>query len=204
VLCPAQALPSRWDAASQTLRYTLLDEDGEALMLDIPWSRLHAHAIGRIEALGENLPAGILVVARVVRRRGHLVGEPLSLVLPQEAANPIDALHFAAGPEHRPSSLVERLLKSSTPDRPVPDSDEPPPAAVPVVLADLRALIEAEAQRGCAGVAPSVIHDRVAQAHRNLRHAGMSLFADPAPDVSPPESLLRSLFLVQRVEQALA
>lgn len=204
VLCPAQALPSRWDTASQTLRYTLLDDDGEALILDIPWSRLHAHVIGRLEVLGENLPAGALVVARVARRRGHLVGEPLSLVLPRRAISPIDALHFDDRPECRPSPLVERLLKSNTPDRPVPDNDEPQPAAVPVALAELRALIEAQAQRGCAGVTPGVIHDRVAQAHRGLRHAGMSLFADPAPTVSPPETLLRSLFLVQRVEQALA
>lgn len=70
-------------------------------------------------------------------------------------------------------------------------------------FADLRALIEAEAQRGCAGVTPGAIHDRVAQAHRNLRHAGMSLFAEPAATVSPPEALLRSLFLVQPVERAL-
>jgi hypothetical protein len=203
VLCPAQALPARWDNASQTLRYTLLDDDGEALILEVPWSRLHAHVIGRLEALGENLPAGVLVVARVVRRRGHLVGEPLSLVLPGRAINPIDALHFDDAPERRPSPLVERLLKSNTPDRPVPDNDEPRPAAVPVPLADLRALIEAEAQRGCAGVAPGVIHDRVAQAHRNLRRAGMSVFAEPAPTVSPPEALLRSLFLVQQFEQAL-
>ena len=172
-------------------------------MLDILWSRLHAHAIGRLEAMGGNLPAGALVVARVIRRRGRLVGEPLSLVLPRRAINPIDALHFDDGPEGRPSALVERLLKSHTPDRPVPGNDEPRPAAVPVALAELRALIEAEAQRGCAGVAPGVIHDRVAQAHRNLRHAGMSLFTDPAPTVSPPETLLRSLFLVQLVEQAL-
>jgi hypothetical protein len=75
---------------------------------------------------------------------------------------------------------------------------------VPEALADLRALIEAEAQRGCSGVAPGVIHDRVTQAHRDLRHAGMSVFADPAPALSPPEALLRSLFLVQQVEQALA
>jgi hypothetical protein len=75
---------------------------------------------------------------------------------------------------------------------------------VPAALAELRVLIEAEAQRGCAGVAPGVIQDRVGQAHRNLRHVGMSLFADPAPAVSPPETLLRSLFLVQQVEQALA
>jgi hypothetical protein len=203
VLRPAQARPARWDNASQTLRCTLLDDDGEALTLDVPWSRLHAHAIGRLEALGENLPAGALVVARVVRRRGHLVGEPLSLVLPTGAGNPVDALHFDDGPERRPSRLVERLLKSNAADRPVSGHDEPRPAAVPAALAELRALIEAQAQRGCAGVAPGVIHDRVGRAHRDLRHAGMSLFADPAPAVSPQETLLRSLFLVQQVEQAL-
>jgi hypothetical protein len=74
---------------------------------------------------------------------------------------------------------------------------------MPVALADLRALIEAEAQRGCAGLTPGAIHDRVAQAHRNLRHTGMSFFAEPAATLSPSESLLRSLYLVQQVEQAL-
>jgi hypothetical protein len=204
VLRPAQALPARWDSASQTLRYTLLDDDGEALVLEIPWSRLHAHAIGRIEALGGNLPAGALVVARVARRRGQLAGEPLSVVLPGRAVNPVDALHFDEAPGRRTSSLVERLLTSDIADRTVPDVDEPRPAAVPVPLADLRALIEAQAQRGCAGVAPGVIRDRLAHAHRSLRHAGLSLFAEPAAAVSPPEALLRSLFLVQQVEQALA
>jgi hypothetical protein len=204
VLRPARALPTRWDNASQTLRYTLLDADAEALILEVPWSRLHAHVIARLEALGENLTADALVVARVVRRRGHLVGEPLSLVLPGRAVNPVDALHFDDGPGRRPSPLIERLLKSDTPDRPAPDYAEIRPAAVPVPLADLRALIEAEAQRGCAGVAHSVIHDRVAEAHRNLRRAGMSVFAEPAPTISPPELLLRSHFLVQQFEQALA
>jgi hypothetical protein len=205
VLGPAMTLPSpRWDNVNQTLRYTLLDDEGEALTLNIPWSRLHAHAIGRLEALGGTFPAGALVVARVVRRRGQLVGEPLSLVLPRRTSNPVDAVHFDDGPDGHSSPLVERLLTSGTPDRPVPGNDQPRPAAVPAALADLRALIEAEAQRGCAGAAPGVIHDRVAQAHRNLRYAGMPLFADPAPAVSPPEALLRSLFLVQQVEQALA
>jgi hypothetical protein len=203
VLCPSQARPARWDTVSQTLRYPLIDEDGEALTLHIPWSRLHAHTIGRLELLGADLPAGALVVARIARQRGHLVGEPLSLVLPSRAVNPVDALHFDDGPERRRSSLVERLLTSNAPDRPVADDDEPQPAVASVALVALRALIEAEAQRGCAGVAPGVICDRIAQAHRNLRHAGMFLFADPAPAVSPPEMLLRSLFLVQQVEQAL-
>jgi hypothetical protein len=203
VLRPARALPARWDAASQTLRYAVFDDDGAAVTLEVPWSRLHAHVIGRLEALGEDLPEGALVVARVVRRRGHLAGEPLSVVLSGRATNPVDALHFDDAPGRPPSALVERLLRSSTPDRPVPDNDEPRPAAVPLPLADLRSLIESEAQRGCAGVAPGIIHDRVARAHRNLRHAGLVLFAEPAPAVSPSEALLRSLFLVQQIERAL-
>jgi hypothetical protein len=203
VLCPAHALPARWDSASQTLQYTLLDDDGEALTLEVPWSRLHAHVIGRLEALSENLPAAALVVARVVRRRGHLVGEPLSLVERGRAMSPIDALHFDDGPERRQSLLVGRLLESSTPDQLIPDSEEARPAASPVPLADLRALIEAEAQRGCAGLAPGVIRNRVADAHRKLRHVGMPIFAEPDPTISPPEALLRALFLVQQVEQAL-
>ena len=204
VLRPAQARPARWDQASQTLRYPLLDSDGEALVLEVPWSRLHAHLIGRLESLGENLPAGALVVARVARRRGQLVGEPLSVVLPGQASQPVDVLSFDDGPQRHPSPLVERLLRSNAPDQAIPDDDEPLPAAsMPVALADLRALIEAEAQRGCAGLAPGVVHDRIARAHRSLRHVGLSLFADPAPAISPSEVLLRSLFLVQQVEQAL-
>jgi hypothetical protein len=203
VLWPAHSLPARWDIASQTLRYTLLDDDGEALTLEVPWSRLHAHVIGRLEALSENLPSAVLVVARVVRRRGHLVGEPLSLVERGRAINPIDALHFDDGPERRKSLLVGRLLESNTPDQPVPDNEEARPAAAPAQLADLRALIEAEAQRGCAGMAPGTIRNRIADAHRKLRRVGMSIFAEPDTTISPPEALLRSLFLVQQVEQAL-
>ena len=204
VLRPARALPARWDGASQTLRYVLLDEENEAVALEVPWSRLHAHVIGRLEALGEDLPAAALVVARVVRRRGHLVGEPLSVVARGPAAHPVDALHFDDGPGQRRSRLVERLLKSHTPDRPGPADGEQPTAAVPVQLADLRALIEAEAQRGCAGVAPGYVHHRLVQAHGDLRRIGLSLFAEPPPAVSPAEALLRSLYLVQQVEQALA
>jgi hypothetical protein len=73
-----------------------------------------------------------------------------------------------------------------------------------VQLADLRALIEAEAQRGCSGLAPGVIHDRVAHAHRALHDVGLSVFAAPAQAIGPAETLLRSLYLVQLVEQALA
>jgi hypothetical protein len=203
VLRPARSLPAQWDAVNQTLAWALLDDDGEGVVLEVPWSRLHAHVIGRLEMLGATLPAGALVVARVLRRRGRLIGEPLSLVVPGRAINPVDALHFDTGPKQRRSPLVERLLKAGTPDRVVAEDSEPSPASVPVALADLRSLVEQEAQRGCAGAAPGVVHDRVAQAHRGLSQIGLSLFADPDQTVGPAELLLRSLYLVQQTERAL-
>lgn len=200
VLRPARALPPEWDEAAQELRCPLADADGEPLTLDVPWSRANAHAIGRLEALGGNLPAGTLVVARVSRRRGRLTGEPLSLILPGREDGPVDALHFDEGPGQGPSPLVERLTRSGAPERPAPGDG---PAAVPAALAALRGLLEAEAQRGCDGAPPGVLRDRVAAACRDLRHAGLTVFGDPDPALSPPDLLLRSLYLVQQVEQAL-
>jgi hypothetical protein len=203
VLRPVQVLPAQWDAVNQLLTCALLDEVGETVTLKVTWSRLHAHVIGRLESLGTTFASGTLVVARVVRRRGQLVGEPLSLVLPGRPINPVDALHFDGGPARRTSTLVQRLLTSNTPDHVDTDDDQQPTAPVPAALTDLRSLIEREAQRGCAGVVPGVIHDRVTEAHRALRQIGLTAFADPDTAIAEAEVLLRSLYLLQRVEQAL-
>jgi hypothetical protein len=129
------------------------------------------------------------MVARVTRRRGQLAGEPLSLVLPGRAINPIDALHFDDAPRRRQSTLVERLLKSGTPDQPALDNDGQRPAAVPVPLADLRALIEAEAQRGCAGVAPGAIRERVPRRTETfVVRACPSSQSPPRPSARPKHS----------------
>jgi hypothetical protein len=138
----------------------------------------------------------------VVRRRGQLVGEPLSLVLPGRPINPVDALHFDDGPTRRSSTLVQRLLTSNTPDQVDTDDDQPSTVHVSAPLTDLRSLIEREAQRGCAGVVPGIVHDRVTEAHRALREIGLTAFADPDTAIAEAELLLRSLYLVQRVEQA--
>ncbi|HEY3529334.1 MAG TPA: hypothetical protein VGK78_09295 [Nocardioides sp.] len=207
VLRPAQTLPTHWDPARQVLSWPLLDGDGEVVVLEVPWSRLLAHAIGRLEALGERLPDGALVVARVQRSRRRLVGEPLSVVLPGRALNPVDSLHFDDGPRPVRSSLVARLLKSGTPDRATDAADESPvegPRSVPVPLAELRALVEQEVQRGCSGSVPGTVHGRLAQAHAALRDVGLAVFADPDPELGAAESLLRSHYLVQQVERALA
>lgn len=203
VLRPAGSLPAQWDPARQTLSWALLDHDHQAVVLELPWSRLHAHAIGRLEAIGERLPDGALVVARVQRLRGELVGEPLSVVHPGRSINPVDSLHFDDGPEPVRSSLVARLLQTGTPDQVVPAEPADARAPMPVRLTELRSLVEREAQRGCAGSVPGSVQGRLAQAHRALRRDGYSLFAEHPDDVPPAECLLRSLYLVHQVEHAL-
>lgn len=205
VLRPAAALPAQWDAVSQTLRWPLLDEQEEVLVLEVPWSRLHAHAIGRIESLSGALPPGACLVARVQRVRGLLVGEPLSLVLPDRTADAVDALHF--DPDPRPaagSALVGSLLAAGAADRPTsPDATADDPGLVPAPVAAVRSVAEQAAQRGCGGTVPGDVHSRLAQAHAAARAVGLSLFVEPDPALDPAESLLRSMYLVQQVERAL-
>ena len=207
VLQPAQAAPAHWDPADQTLTWMLLDHEGQVASLRVPWSRLHAHAIERLEALDPALPEGTLVVARVRRTRGRLLGEPLSVVMPGRAINPVDSLHFDQGASRTKSGLVTRLLRAGTPDRVSGDDDETgamPAGPLPAALAGLRVLVEQEAQRGCSGAAPGTVVTKLNTAHSALRDAGFPVFTDAEADLQPTEALLRSLYLVQQVETALA
>ncbi|MCM0639395.1 SWIM zinc finger family protein [Cellulomonas wangsupingiae] len=201
VVRPAAALPAQWDPVEQTLRWPLLDGRGDVLVVEVPWSRLHAHAIARIESLGAGLPAGACVVARVQRVRGRIVGEPLSLVLPDGT---LDALHFDPDPEPSAgSALVAGLLAAGTADRPTsPETAADAPGAVPAPVAAVRAVVEQAAQRGCGGTVPGDVHRRLAAAHAAARAVGLAVFVEPDPALDPAESLLRSSYLVQLVERA--
>lgn len=206
VLRPARTLPTQWDGVAQTLRWPLLDAQDDVLVLEVPWSRLHAHVIGRVESLDAALPPGACVVARVQRVRGRLVGEPLSLVLPGRDAGVVDALHFDAGPSPSVASgLVAGLLAAGTVDLPTQGGATADDAApVPAPVAAVRSLVEQVAQRGCGGTVPGDVHGRLAQAHAAARAVGLSLFVGPDPALDPAEQLLRSLYLVQQVERALS
>jgi hypothetical protein len=135
------------------------------------------------------------------------VGGPLSVVLPSRALKPVDSLHFDDGPQPVRSSLVARLLKAGTPDQVTGQADgadrSASPLTVPVPLAELRVVVEQEAQRGCFGSVPGTVHGRLAQAHTALRDVGLSVFSEPDPALDAAESLLRSHYLVQEVERAL-
>lgn len=208
VLRPAAALPARWDAVAQTLRWPLLDESDDVLVLEVPWSRLHAHVVGRLEALTDGLPDGACVVAHVRRVRGDLVGEPLSLVVPG-ADRPLDALHFDPAPHPTTPpragarSLVAELLARGDADRPTSLPPDDTPVVVPAPLAAVRAVLEQVAQRGCAGTAPGDVHRQVATVHAAARAVGLTVLGEPDPTLDPAEVVLRSAYLVQQVEHAL-
>lgn len=197
VLAPAGAERPAWDPAAQVLRWALRDAEGEALVLELAWAPHHAAAIARIEAIGDSLPADTLVVARVERRGGRLVGLPLSLVT--RASSAVEPLHFAA-PRPR-TSVTAGPVSAGESALGVPDDEVH--AAAPSALADHRGMLEAIAQRGCAGLAPSVVHDRIGAGHRALRNVGLAVFGDPDPSTGPAAAVLRSLYLCRVTEVAL-
>jgi hypothetical protein len=199
VLQPAIIASSVYDRAEQALRWPLTDIAGESLLLELPWSQQNAHAIGRIETLGD-LAEGTLIVARLQARQGQLVGFPLSLIHPDRAAESVDSLHFHPGT--RGSELVAALQRSGTADRGENAPSEHSP--VPLPLAGLRAMIEQFGQRGSEGHRPAALHSALMGAHRALRDIGWLVFRDPEPAVAPAELLLRSHTLVQQAELLLS
>ncbi len=198
VLRPATFGRPVYDRAEQALRWPLGDSAGETLLLELPWSALNAHAVGRIETLAT--PAeGTLVVARMQARQGVLTGFPLSLINPG-AAEPVDSLHFDPGT--RGSDLVAALRRAGTADR--GDDASAAHGPVPTPLAGLRATIEQLGQRGSEGHRQAAIHAEVSQAHRALRDSGWLVFHDPDPSAAAAEVLLRSHVLVQQAELLLS
>lgn len=204
VLAPAGAAPVAWDPTAQTLRWPLLDASGDVVALEVPWSRLHAHAIGRLEGLTQPPAPGTLVVARVRRRHGAVVGEPVSLVPPDTDGPAVDCLHFddpsGAG---RPSTLVRSLLAAGADDADGPTDDHDSPVALPAPLVALRSLVERHAQRGCSGVPRDDVWRALGAAHASLRAVGLTVFVEPDRDEDAAVLLLRSLYLTQQVEHLL-
>ncbi len=202
VLRPTSTAATWFDPTRQTLQWPLIDNDGALLLIELPWTRLHAHAIGRIETLADTaLPDGHLIVAQLYRRHGQLTGFPLALINPALDNAPLDALHFDSS--HRTSDLVAALQRAGTPDRTL---DSSPGAAnmFPAAVAELRAVLERLAQRGTSGALPGAVHRELTAAHRRLRQTGWTVFTDFDLESDPADLLLRSHALLQQVERVAA
>lgn len=199
VLAPATVEAPAWDPAAQALRWAIRDDKGEALTLEVAWAPHYAAAIARIEAIADKLPADTLVVARVERRGGRLVGLPLSLIT--RASGAVEPLHFPLGDSR--TSVAAGSVSAGGSASGGPNDETDVSAAVPGPLADYRGTLEAIAQRGCAGLAPGVVHDRIGTGHRALRDVGLSIFGDLDPTTASAAGVLRSLYLCRMTEIAL-
>lgn len=205
VLRPARSGSVAFDRARQVLVWPVVDEDGQALALELPWAEHLAHAIDRVERLA-TLDGSTAVVARVHLRAGGLVGEPLGLI--RVAAPRTDLLHFDEAPTRsaRPG-LVDRLRRAAAPQ--VTAVDEPDDdgwsarTGLPTALVAMRTLVEQRAQRGVAGLAPGVLAGEVARATVTLRAQGFHAFPEHADGVDDAALLLRTHYVVQQVERVL-
>jgi SWIM zinc finger len=204
VVRPAGFGTPAFDLNRQLLQWPLVDAAGEVLMAELPWLDLHAHAVGRIESLG-NLPAGSALVLRTRLSGQGVVGEPVSVVLPDRPINPVDALHFHEGRGGSRSRWVAAMR-----GRAVRDDlavGEEGMARPPVTqLVDLRSWLEQQAERGTAGADAAAMAAALARQHQTLRRVGLHCFPelDPAVERDPAELLLRAHYLLRQVELALA
>lgn len=195
VVRPSEHGEPYFDPARQVLVWPLFDTAGEVLNVEVAWSELQAPAIARIEEL-EALPVGALVVLRTRPTPAGVVGEPLSLVLPQRPAGPVDALHFA--------DVSGEATHGTAPRGPIPEGVDAHLPAIPA-LVEFRGWLEAQAERGTAGADPQAITSVLARHHRALRGVGLHCFpeVDPSASHDPADLLIRSHYVLRQAELAL-
>lgn len=191
LLAPRSWGPPAYDAARQTLVVPLRDDEDAVLLLELRWSALAAPAVRRLESLASSeLPPGARLVARLARRRGVRVGEPLSLVLDDGR---VEALHFGA--DDGADSAA-----SDAGDGREGEEDGALEPDLPAPLRDLRAWTLRQLERGTGSVQPSSLLEQLDARHRLLRDVGLSVFpAVGADGRDPAEALLRSHYLACQV-----
>lgn len=180
VLRPARFTDPRYDAATQTLVWALLDAADDRLELRVPYSPLDAAMVERLEALGRSggPAAGTLVVARLRPGPGGLTGEPLSLVhrtAPPGAA--VEALHFAT--DAAPAGRRRRGSPAGGPPAEVARAG----GGLPPELVRLQAALARLAERGAGGGAP--VLDDLSRGLADARAAGMPVFRGLGEDDDP-------------------
>ncbi|MBL8471809.1 MAG: SWIM zinc finger family protein [Rhodocyclaceae bacterium] len=178
-LQPARFEAARFDAAGQTLRWPLVDTEGQYLYAELAYSDYSRHAIERIEALpaGDNT-RGLIVVAQLAAAREAPVAQPLSLIDSQAAGRPggrgVDALFFDPAPETGLASNIAQHLRALVAPRPAPTQVA---AAQPRALAEARRQLQARAERGVAPGQAAAWRDAAACWIRDAQDAGFTALA---------------------------
>lgn len=207
VLAPARLGPAEFDAVRQVVRRDLVDETGAVLPLELRWTPLTAHAVDRVERLGEvDCPAGSWLVCRVVRGPAGFVAEPLSVVRPDWR---VDCLHFDDAPD--PAKAARRRRRAPAPDpAPEPEGETEDEARerlrdrLPAPARALDRWLAAQLERGTGATAPGLLRATLEAHHRECRALGLALYPSVGDDLDPADALLRSHYLTRQLAQVLA
>lgn len=207
VLAPAKWGQVRFDAVRQTLVWPVHDSTGAVILIELVYSDYSAHAIRRIEQLTERaIPAGTLLVARLRRTAGGLVGEPLSLINPDAGPDdqPVDALHFAPAPHtNRVSRWQSSLLKGVKADSREAVTTEPV-IAPHLPLLELRQFLRMQAERGFSGHRVAVLDAEMAAHAVRLADSGYTPVAHALGMQEAMETrLIAANFLCMQYERLL-
>jgi hypothetical protein len=206
VLAPADFEPAAFDPASQRLLWPVRDAAGSRVLLTVRWTALTAPTVELVERLATaGLPAGTLVVCRLLPAPQGLAAEPLSLVHPGRLAaeSPVQELHFEeTGRGAVPPAT--RVPGTDHPGEPVPAPNVP----LPRQLTDLTSWHRRNAERGTAAAAPAVLAAELDRLHARLRDSGLDVFGAAAADDTAPggdlaERLLVSHFVARQVQALL-
>jgi hypothetical protein len=161
------------------------------------------------------VPEGALLVVRVAGSGGRLVAEPLSLIDVSATTRPVQVLGLppvesragsAAATTSVRSRVADLMRSRAAPRGPADVEAEPasadPPPPLPAALTDLRAHLEALAERGVGGASPGAVRADLAGFVAGARRIGLTALPVDVPD-DPAAALLRTHFLVEQLTVAL-
>jgi hypothetical protein len=200
--------PRRWglpvfDAARQTLCWTVYDSLDAPLVLELAYSPFNMAAIERIELhAARGIAPGTLLVARIADTAGGLLGEPLSLVLQGDDGMPVDCLHFPQ-PEAGAVAAAEGALPAGPRGSAAAVAGSarlsrgPQPALQP--LREFRHWLNRQAERGLQEHRLPAFGREYAVRSAQLAAQGHSLFQRGGP--ATPELLLWACYRCMQLDQ---
>ncbi|BDU20053.1 hypothetical protein [Dyella sp. GSA-30] len=204
VLQPSRIGAAHFDSTRQVLIWPVYDETGDGLMIELPYSPYTEHAIARIEQLaGRTWFIGDLLLVRLRDGATGTIGEPLSIIKTGMAddANPVDALHFDAGPA--PDALSEWLNKSRRPpSHPGADRGQSGrPSASPERLRSFRHWLRRQAERGTGAESAIQLSDELSGWQSRLVAAGLTAFGGLSEKLDVTARLLAANYVCMQCER---
>jgi SWIM zinc finger len=168
IVRPARTGKALFDPMRQELAWPLVDALGNVLPARVRHSALNAHAIARIEEWG-TAAAGKAMLVRLLRERGALVAEPISIL--DGAAGAVDSIYFESRGRAAPSRL-QRWKKALLPGATPVTVEGPPPGWTLLEALDAQSLRLAE--RGLMELGPHLVKGLEGELQR-CSDAGFSL-----------------------------